>query len=141
MHFLVNGKTHKLKGLQGASLDIISSHCIETIFKNNSHGVITQLHFIQMQPSAVSNTPLDLSFQCTLHIPYFSKPFTLESDACDNGLGVVLFQDEHPMAFTSKSLSGKNLSTSTYEKEMMTILHAVQKWCGIPLRESLIHQE
>jgi len=45
-------------------------------------------------------------------MPDFSKPFTLESDACDNGLGVVLFQDEHPMAFISKSLPGKNLSTS-----------------------------
>ena len=117
-----------LKGLQPGSLSIISSHCMETILKNNSHGVITQLHFIQMQPSTVSNTPLDLSFRCTLQMPDFSKLFTLESDSCDNGLGVVLFQDEHPMAFTGKSLPGNNLSTSTYEKEMMTILHAVHKW-------------
>ena len=58
----------------------------------------------------------------------FSKIFTLESDAYKNGLGVVLFQDEHPIAFTHKSLSGKKLSTSTYEKEMMTILHAIHKW-------------
>ena len=128
MHFLVNGKKHTFNGLQSRSLSIISSHCMETILKKNSHGVITQLHFIQMQPSEVSNTPLDLSFQLTLQMPYFSQPFSLESDVCDNGLGVVLFQDEHRMAFTSKSLPGKNLSTSTYEKEMMTILHAVQKW-------------
>ena len=61
-------------------------------------------------------------------MPNFSKLFTLESDAYDNGLGVVLFQDEHPITFIDKSLSGKNLSTSTYEKEMMTILHTVHKW-------------
>ena len=61
-------------------------------------------------------------------MPNFSKLFTLESDAYGNGLGVVFFQDEHPIAFTDKSLSGKNLSTSTYEKEMMTILHTIQKW-------------
>ena len=61
-------------------------------------------------------------------MPNFSKPFTIESDACNNGIGAVLLQDEHPIAFTSKSLSGNNLSTSTYEKEMMAILHAVQKW-------------
>ena len=115
MHFLVNGKKHTFKGLQPGSLSIISSHFMEMILKKNSHGVITQLHFIQMQPSAVSNIPLDLSFRCTLQMPNFSKPFTLESDACDNGIGVVLFQDEHPIAFTEKSLSGKNLSTSTYE--------------------------
>ena len=60
-----------------------------------------------------------------LAMPDFSKPFTIESDACDNGLGVVLLQDEHHIAFTGKSLSGKNLAASTYEKEMMAILHAL----------------
>ena len=60
-----------------------------------------------------------------LAMPDFSKPFTIESDACNNGIGDVLLQDEHPISFTSKSLSGKNLSTSTHEKEMMAILHAV----------------
>ena len=44
----------------------------------------------------------------------FSKPFTIESDAYNNGLGDFLLQDKHPIAFTNKSLSGKNLSTSTY---------------------------
>ena len=128
MQFLVNGNKHTFNGLQLGFLNIISSHRMENLLKTNSHGVIAQLHFIQMQPSTVSTTPLDLSFRCTLQMPDFSKPFTLESDACDNGIGVVLFQDEHPMAFTGKSLPGKNLSTSTYEKEMMTILHVVQKW-------------
>ena len=62
MHFLVNGTKHSFNVLQPGSLSIISSHCMEMILKKNSHGVIAQLHFIQMQPSAVSNTPLDLSF-------------------------------------------------------------------------------
>ena len=64
---------------------------------------------------------------CTTPIlakPNFFNPYTIESDACDNGLGVVLLQDEHPIAFTSKSFFGKNLAASTYEKEMMAILHA-----------------
>ena len=61
-------------------------------------------------------------------MPSFSKPFTIESDACGNGLGAFLLQDKHPIAFTSKALSGKNLAASTYEKEMMAILQAIQKW-------------
>ena len=60
-----------------------------------------------------------------LAMPNFSMPFTIESDSCGNGITAVLLQDEHPIAFTSKSLSGKNLATSTYEKEMMSILHVV----------------
>ena len=120
-------KTH-IEGIKIGSLNIIISHCMENILKKNSHGVIAQLHFIHMQPSTVSTTPLDHSFRSTLQMPHFYNPFTLESDACNNGVGFFLLQDEHPIAFTSKSLYGKNLSTSTYEKEMMAILHAVQKW-------------
>ena len=86
MYFLVNGKKHAFNGLQPGSLSIISSHCMEMILKKNSHGVITQIHFIQMQPSVVSNTPLDLSFRCTLQMPNFSKLFTLQSDFYDKGL-------------------------------------------------------
>ena len=68
---------------------------------------------------------------CTTHVlamPDFSKPFTIKNDTCDNGLGAVLLQDEHPIEFTSTSLSSNNLSTSTYEKEIISISHAVQKW-------------
>ena len=90
MQFSVNGKKHTLNRLQPGSLSIISSHCMETILKKNSHGVITQLHFIQMQPSAVSNTPLDISFRCTLQMHDFSKPLSSGSDACDNGLDAIL---------------------------------------------------
>jgi len=81
---------------------------------------VTECAFDKLK-QAMCTTPV-------LAMPDFSKPFTIESDACGNGLGVVLLQDEHPIAFTSKALSGKNLAASTYEKEMMALLHAVQKW-------------
>ena len=60
MQFSPDGHNHTLKGLQPGSLNIISSHRMENILKKNSHGVIAQLHSIQMQPLVVSTTPLDL---------------------------------------------------------------------------------
>ena len=60
MQFSINGTKHTLRGLQPWSLSLISSHHMEKLLKKISHGFITQLHFIQMQPSAVSTTPLDL---------------------------------------------------------------------------------
>ena len=54
-----------------------------------------------------------------LAIPDFSKPFTLETDASDIGLGVVLMQYGHPLAYLSKSSCAKNQALSTYGKECM----------------------
>ncbi|CAD6232446.1 unnamed protein product [Miscanthus lutarioriparius] len=48
-----------------------------------------------------------------LGIPNFSKPFALETDACQNGVGAVLLQDGHPLAYVSKPLGIKTQGLST----------------------------
>lgn len=40
-----------------------------------------------------------------LACPNFSAPFVVETNACDVGVGVVLAQLEHPVAYYSKKLS------------------------------------
>jgi hypothetical protein len=61
-----------------------------------------------------------------LALPNFNKAFTIETDASDSGVGAVLMQDGHPLAFFSKALGTKSRGLSTYEKEYMAILLAVQ---------------
>lgn len=56
-----------------------------------------------------------LSLALVLAIPNFTKTFCLETDACKNGVGAILLQDGHPLAFISKPLGVKTqgLSEST----------------------------
>jgi hypothetical protein len=72
-----------------------------------------------------------LMSRCTapvLALPDFSKTFCIETDACKNGVGVVLLQEGHPLAFISKALGPKTQGLSTYEKEYLAILVAVEQW-------------
>jgi hypothetical protein len=55
----------------------------------------------------------------------------VETDACNVGVGVVLMQDHHPIAYVSKSLGPKLRGLSTYEKEYVAILLAVEQCAPI----------
>jgi hypothetical protein len=63
-----------------------------------------------------------------LALPNFEHEFVLETDACATGIGAVLMQRGHPLAFLSKALGPKNQSLSIYDKECLAILLAVDKW-------------
>lgn len=43
-----------------------------------------------------------------LGIPDFAQPFHLETDASGSGIGAVLLQNSHPLAFISKALGTRN---------------------------------
>jgi hypothetical protein len=61
-----------------------------------------------------------------LVMPYFLNTFFLECDALDKGLGALLMQEGCPLTFVNKQLCDCNLGKSTYEKDMVTILHAIE---------------
>lgn len=63
-----------------------------------------------------------------LRLPDFSLPFIVKTDACGTGIGAVLMQEGHPIAFLSKALSPQNLGLSIYEKELLALVMAITKW-------------
>ena len=63
-----------------------------------------------------------------LALPDFSQPFIVETDASGRGIGAVLMQGGHPLAYISKALSPKHQGLFVYEKELFAIVYAVSKW-------------
>ena len=63
-----------------------------------------------------------------LALPNFLKPFLIETDASGKGMGAVSMQDGHPIAYISKAFSNAHLLLSAYERELLAIVFAVQKW-------------
>ncbi|GFV11451.1 retrovirus-related Pol polyprotein from transposon 17.6 [Trichonephila clavipes] len=72
-----------------------------------------------------------LSKSPVLYSPDFTKPFIIQCEASNLGIGIVLSQvcenEEHPIMFLSKKLSLAEQKYSTTEKEYAAIIFAVQK--------------
>lgn len=64
----------------------------------------------------------------TLAMPNFNNSFTIETNASDEGIGVVLSQQGKLLAFMSQALGVTKQSWSTYAKEMLAIIEAIRSW-------------
>jgi hypothetical protein len=63
-----------------------------------------------------------------LALPYFTQPFTVECDASGVGIGAVLMQKRHTIVYESLKLRGTKLLYTIYDKEMLAIMHALDKF-------------
>ncbi|KAI5721603.1 hypothetical protein M8J77_022863 [Diaphorina citri] len=69
--------------------------------------------------SALMNEPI-------LTYPDFTKTFTLTTDASNFALGAVLSQNDHPIAYASRTLNDHEKNYSTIEKELLAIVWATK---------------
>lgn len=74
----------------------------------------------EQQEQAFQSLKKALTSALALALPNFDGPFVVETDAYDKGIGAVLQQDGHPIAYVSNALG--------LEKESLAILMAIDHW-------------
>ncbi|XP_075515833.1 uncharacterized protein LOC142550640 [Primulina tabacum] len=78
--------------------------------------------------TSFENLKQSLSHTPVLALPDFSLPFQIRTDASGVGIGAVLLQQGHPLAYFRKKLPSHLLKASTYVRELLAITQAVSKW-------------
>lgn len=61
-----------------------------------------------------------------LKYPDFTKDFKLNTDASNFAIGAVLLQDNHPIAYASRTLNEHEVRYNTTEKELLAVVWAVK---------------
>ena len=63
-----------------------------------------------------------------LKIAYQKKHFVVCTDACNQGLGGILMQDNHVVCYESIKLKDHEKNYATHDLELATIIHALKMW-------------
>jgi hypothetical protein len=75
-----------------------------------------------------------------LSLSGLQQPFEIETNASEYGVGAVLTQRGHPIAYHSEALSDTIRKYPTYDKEMYSIVQPCHQWKHYILgKEKIIH--
>ena len=104
-----------------ASYGRIARSMTELLKKYGFHWSVGASKAFEQMKDAMCSMPV-------LGLPYCTKPFIVETDASGTGIGAVLSQGDHAIAYISKGFSSKGRGKSVYEQELLAIVFAVTKW-------------
>ena len=63
-----------------------------------------------------------------LTIAYLEKYFLVCTDACGQGLGGVIMQDNHVVCYEIRKLKDREKNFVPHDLELATIVHALKMW-------------
>jgi hypothetical protein len=96
----------------------------------------TNFNWTTAANKAFANIKDKLGNAPVLRLPDFSKLFEVAYDASHIGIGGVLSQEGHPIAFYSEKLNDTRQRYSTYDMEFYALIQTIKHW-----RPYLIHRE
>jgi len=102
----------------------------------------TSFYWTKKHEKAFQRLKAQLTNALILALQNFSKTFELECDASAVGIGAVLLQGGHPIAYLSEKIHGVALNYPTYDKELYALVRALQTWEHyLVSKEFVIHSD
>lgn len=87
-----------------------------------------EFHWTKSATKAFAEIKSMMTSAPVMRLPNFSKIFQLACDTYGVGIGGVLSQEGHPVAFFSEKLNEVKQKYSTYDKEFYAIVQALKQW-------------
>ncbi|XP_019258307.1 PREDICTED: uncharacterized protein LOC109236562 [Nicotiana attenuata] len=110
---------------------LISRSLTELLKKDNFYSSDSAAQAFSALKLALTTAPF-------LTLPNYSAPFVVETDVSGTGIGAVLMQHDHPIAFISKGLAPRHLALLVYERELLALVFAVTRWSNYLLGQHFI---
>ena len=96
--------------------------------KTDKNGQEEPFFFDKPQKDAFENLKTALTQTPVMRYYSLTEPIVVSCDASLNGLGAVLLQQDHPVAYASKSLTDTERAYAQIEKELLAIVFACRKF-------------
>jgi hypothetical protein len=101
----------------------ISTPMMDTVKKRHQY-----FHWTEEEKKSFKLLKEKIIGQPVMVLPDFSKTFQVKCDTSGFVIGVVLIQDNRPIAYFSESLNDAKLKYSMYDKEFYVVIQTLKKW-------------
>ena len=101
----------------------VMTTCLQALLKKHAVWEWSDCHStaFQLVKDALVSSPV-------LVLPDPDLPYEVVTDACKQGLGAVLMQAGHPIAFTGRQLNKAEQNYTVQDMELLGVMYAVEQW-------------
>jgi hypothetical protein len=114
-----------------APLSDLVGECGETKTTRKNKVKKKPWHWDLINQIAFDNVKTNIAKEVVLAYPDFTKPFDIYTDASTKQLGAVITQDNRPIAFFSRKLSGAQSKYTVTELELLAIVETLKEFNGM----------
>jgi hypothetical protein len=114
-----------------APLSDLVGECGETKTTRNNKVKKKPWHWDSIHQIAFDNVKTTIAKEVVLAYPDFTKPFDIYTDTSTKQLGSVITQDNRPIAFFSRKLSGVQSKYTVTKLELLAIVETLKEFNGM----------